>query len=192
MKFKHLLATTASASLLLFLPNVQAHDADVWQNRVSLILGQKKLDDNDFADDSHGAFGIMADFKRKSWPVSIAVDLLAAGQDSKEDGRTLEEVTGGLHLGIRKYWMLGQHFEPFLGGGINLAVAERQRLIDDYVVSQDDEDVGVWLAAGVNWRLDKNFVVGLQARYTEAEAELFNSQLDTGGVYSLLSVGYQF
>lgn len=193
MNFKNLLLIAATTSLCSILPAGSAFADDAWQNRVSVLVGQKKLDQDDFSDDTQGTFGIMADIKRSEWPVSIALDLIAAGQETNVDGRELSEVTGGFHIGVRKYWQLeNQYLEPFVGGGVNLAVAEQERLENNRVITEDDTDVGYWLAAGMNIRLDKHFVIGAQIRYSDAEAELFNTQLDTGGVYSLLSVGYAF
>ncbi|WP_448248399.1 outer membrane beta-barrel protein [Thalassotalea agariperforans] len=177
--------------LLAVIPNKLALAEEHWENRISILLGKKHLDKDDFVDNKHPAFGINLDIKRKSWPVSIAVDLMSSGEEIKSEHRKIERVTGGLHLGIRKYWLFN-NIEPYVGGGINLAVAERKKIINNQIEKQDDDDTGYWLATGVNWKFDNQIFIGAEVRYSDAEVTLFDSKINTGGLYSVFKVGYLF
>lgn len=192
MKLTKIFIITFTSTLLMLLPNVSAIASDNWDNRVSLLVGQKKLNKGDFEEQHQGAVGILFDLKRKNWPVSIAIDLMASGNENSEAGKKLEDVTGGLHLGMRKYWLLSNDIEPYIGAGINLAIAEQQRLVNGKVETQDDNDTGYWLATGINWKFDSHFMAGIQMRYSEADAKLFDSNLKTGGLYSMFSMSYLF
>ena len=178
--------------LLIILLNTQANAEDNWHNKVSVLLGQKHLDKDYFEDNSHSAFGLSFDIQKKNWPVSVAIDLIGAGKEQTVNHQKIEKVTGGLHLGIRKYWLLNDNIEPYLGGGMNLAVVERKKIINDVIEKQDDDDIGYWLATGINWRIDNHFIIGAEIRYSDAEVTLFDSTINTGGIYSMLSFGYQF
>ncbi|WP_191602416.1 outer membrane beta-barrel protein [Marinomonas algicola] len=179
-------------TLLTLLPTAHVMAEDNWTNRFSLLFGQKHLDKDDYEDNTHSAFGLSTDIQNKSWPVSIAIDLLAAGKKTDNKQGEVTKVTGGLHLGVRKYWLLNENIEPYLGTGLTLSGAERKVVKNDITEKQDDDDLGYWLSTGVNWKFKNNFMLGAQIRYSDSEATLFNSKVDTGGIYSMMTVGYQF
>jgi opacity protein-like surface antigen len=178
--------------IVSFLTNRSALAGEEWQNRATLYFGQKHLDKGDFEDKTHGAFGISFDLKRKNWPVSIAMDFMAAGKKIEGEQVNIERVTGGLHLGARKYWMINENLEPYLGGGINFAGAERERIQGSTTVTYSDRDIGYWLATGINWKFKNRLTLGAEVRYGKANVNLDNIDVNIGGVYSVLSVGYHF
>lgn len=183
---------TIAFTLLTLLAAPQVMAEDNWNNRFNLLLGQKHLDKDDFEDTSHGALGLSFDIQHKTWPVSIAIDLMTAGKETKIGDEKIEKVTGGLHLGVRKYWQLNENLEPYLGVGLNFSAAEHKEIVGNVTEKQDDDDVGYWVAAGVNWTFDESFNVGAQVRYSDAEVTLFDSTINTGGVYTMMTFGYNF
>lgn len=183
---------TIAFTLLTLLAAPQVMAEDNWNNRFNLLLGQKHLDKDDFEDTSHGALGLSFDIQHKTWPVSIAIDLMTAGKETKIGDEKIEKVTGGLHLGVRKYWQLNENLEPYLGAGLNFSAAEHKEIVGNVTEKQDDDDVGYWVAAGVNWTFDESFNVGAQVRYSDAEVTLFDSTINTGGVYTMMTFGYNF
>ena len=62
----------------------------------------------------------------------------------------------------------------------------------DSIGKQDDDGIAYWVSTGISWKFDNNIVVGADIRYSDAKAELFNSAIKTSGVYSMVTVGYQF
>ena len=72
---------------MLFFINANANE---WTGNVNFFLGQKTLDEDDWAPlDKQGEFGVLVDFKQQNWPVSIAIDFLGSADDGT-DSRRLE------------------------------------------------------------------------------------------------------
>lgn len=188
MNFRKLIATSVTTSLFVILPNSFVHADDSWSNRVSILFGQKHLQKDIFDEKKHSAFGIGFDIKKQDWPVSIVIDLIGSG---KEINNGSDVATGELHLGIRKHWLFN-NIEPYIGGGANFSVTEITNLSGDNIGKQDDDEIAYWVSTGINWKFDNNIVVGADIRYSDAKAELFSSTINTSGVYSMVTVGYQF
>ena len=121
--------TSTALSALLFIAAPAAHaddtQADGWTGNVSGYVGYKSVDDKDWPElDSQGSVGVISDFGKQSWPVSIAADLLFDGT-VHESG--VNEDTGGtmeIHLGARKIFTLqNSSFRPYVGGGVALVSA---------------------------------------------------------------------
>ena len=71
------------SSLSLSFAQTVIAEEQFWENRIGVSLGQKHLDADSFEDDRHPAFGLSADLKMKSWPVSLAIDLMSSGDEKK-------------------------------------------------------------------------------------------------------------
>ena len=141
-------AISALILLALSAPVAQASD---WTGNVSGVLGQKTLDDKDWPrHDEHGSIGVMADFKKKSWPVSIAVDFFGSGDEDENGNVEYKGYTSDIHLGARKVFdFSGSSVKPYIGGGLALIYAEETN--KDGVVSRtdDDDSTGYWFGTGV-------------------------------------------
>ncbi len=191
--------TVAISSLLLCsLSIVQADETlkgNKFSGNVSGYLGQKSLDDKDWSKlDQQGSLGVIFDFKKESWPVSIAVDLIISG-DTEENG-SLEDLGGSLetHLGVRKIFEFSDSsFKPYIGGGIAIVGATMEHLNNDITTSKsDDTDTGYWVGTGMYYAVDKSFTIGADVRYSDAEVTLFGVDRKAGGVYTGLTVGYHW
>ena len=197
MKRNHMNTTLLTSALLLAgaLTTTQAI-ADEWDGNINLLLGQKSLDSDDWGDnDSQNAFGIQFDFARSEWPVHLVVDLYGAGETEGSGDDKVEDVTGGLHLGVRKYWAVGSSgFTPFVGGGLALLTAESTTGSgDDKETVEDDEGaLGYWVGGGAKWVLGEHLNIGGEVRYSQAEVDLDGTELEAGGVYAGLLAGYHW
>ena len=197
MKRNHMNTTLLTSALLLAgaLTTTQAI-ADEWDGNINLLLGQKSLDSDDWGDnDSQKAFGIQFDFARSEWPVHLVVDLYGAGETEGNGDDKVEDVTGGLHLGVRKYWTVGSSsFTPFVGGGLALVTAESTTGSgDDKETVEDDEGgLGYWVGGGAKWVLGEHLNIGGEVRYSQAEVDLDGTELEAGGVYAGLLAGYHW
>lgn len=169
--------------------------AEGWDGNINLMLGQKSLDSDWGENDTQKAFGIQFDFARSEWPVSLVVDLYGGGESNGSGADKVEDVTGGLHLGVRKYWTVGSAgFTPFLGGGLALLTAESTiGTGDDKETIEDDEGaVGYWVGGGAKWIIGEHLNIGGEVRYSQAEVELDGTDLEAGGVYAGLLAGYHW
>ena len=189
-------STALSTLLFMAMPVAYADDtqADGWTGNVSGYLGHKSVDDNDWPNlDSQASVGVISDFGKQSWPVSIAADLLFAGT-VHESG--VNEDTGGtmeIHLGARKIFTLqNSSFRPYLGGGVALVSAMLENENAGVAVEDDDTAVGAWVGAGTYYAVTPSFNIGVDVRYSKAEVTLFDKEREAGGLNAGITAGYHW
>jgi len=140
-------------------------------------------------------FGLMTSIGDADWPVEIAVDFLFAFSSGEEevvvedplgnDQARIEIEAGTIetHVGVRKWWDSGPR-SIFLGGGLGIFLAERTETDrDDVSLNVEDEAFGLWVDCGMTWRVASKWSVGLELRYSHAQVDLFDDDLDAGGVH---------
>ena len=64
--------------------------------------------------------------------------------------------------------------------------------VNNTTMKQDGRDVGSWLGAGMYYEINPKFVLGFDVRYSHGEVILFNKERDAGGIFTLVTGGYQF
>jgi opacity protein-like surface antigen len=190
--------TSTAVSTLLFMAMPDAHadntQTDSWTGNVSGYAGHKSVDDEDWPNlDSQTSVGVISDFRKQSWPVSIAADLIFSA-DVHESG--VEEDTGGTaeaHLGARKIFALdNSSFRPYVGGGIALVTALLENDNAGVTVDDDDRAVGAWVGAGTYYAVTPGFNLGLDVRYSKAEVTLFDKEREAGGLNAGITAGYHW
>ena len=176
--------------LMLFFINANANE---WTGNVNFFLGQKTLEENDWAPvDKQAEFGVLVDFKQQNWPVSIALDFLGSTDEATESGVNLEGTTSEFDVGVRKIWeVAGSSIRPYVGGGIAFINAEI-KATGFNTVSQDDNGTGIWLNGGVYWTLGQHFNLGLDLRYSQADVTLFDVEGKAGGTHAGIILGYHW
>lgn len=185
---KHTSLSLIAAGLALALS--QPAVASDWSGNARLSLGAKQVDDKDWRDDRQDAMAIAVDFQRKDWPLAIAIDFVGAGSEQGSGASRVEEVSGGLHLGVRKYWQIEDCvLRPHLGGGLALLAAERRLGSGAGERKDDDKGTGAWIGGGVDIALAEHLTLGAELRYSQAEVSLFGADVEAGGLYSGLSLG---
>ena len=189
-------STALSTLLFMAMPAAYADDtqADGWTGNVSGYLGHKSVDNNDWPNlDSQASVGVISDFGKQSWPVSIAADLLFAGT-VHESG--VNEDTGGtmeIHLGARKIFTLEHSsFRPYVGGGAALVSAMLENKNAGVAVEDDDTAVGAWVGAGTYYAVTPSFNIGVDVRYSKAEVTLFDKEREAGGLNAGITAGYHW
>ena len=179
--------------LILMLFVVVNANANEWTGNLNFFLGQKTLDKDDWAPvEDHGEFGILLDFKPKSWPISIAIDILGSASEETLAGVVYKGTTSEFDVGVRKIWETGGPIRPFIGGGIASIAAEFEVSNGYFLLSDDDTSTGIWINGGVYWTLGKHFNLGLEARYSKAEVKLFGVDGEAGGSHVGLLLGYHW
>jgi hypothetical protein len=152
---------------------------------VNLLLGKKFLDDDLWDDtelDEQDSLGLMFDINPAAWPVSIAVDLLRSEDEGAYD---VDGETQEIDLGVRWYSNpLSQIIRFYAGGGLGLIEAE--------IEGDDDDAVGLWLNGGIVFTIVKHVNLGLDLRYSMAEVELYDEDVDAGGLTTSLLAGFHF
>lgn len=174
----------------------------VWTGNVNGFLGAKILDEDDWAPvDEHIEAGVLIDFRQKSWPISIAIDLLSSYDEEDVSiavlnfgtfDANLEGNTTELNFGVRKIWDNFSIVRPFIGGGIAFINAEVKGTALGVSVSDDDTGVGVWFDGGVYFNLTEHFNLGWDVRWSKAEVTLFNIDGEAGGWHLGMLIGYHW
>lgn len=171
--------------------------AEGLNNNVRLFTGEKQLDKDDWQSmESQGEFGLLMDFKKQEWPISIALDLFVSASDSYADDLINERgYTSEIHLGARKIWDLqAVDIHPYIGGGIAFIGAGFELRESQGEIKEDDSDssIGTWLGAGAYWNITSSFNVGLDVRYSFSEVTIFDKDIEVGGMHAGLTVGFSF
>ena len=167
--------------------------ADGWTGNINFFLGAKVLDEDDWEPvDEQAEIGFLLDFKGKSWPVSIAVDLLGSYAEDDVYGVDIEGSTAELCFGVRKIWDSFEHVRPFIGGGIAFIWAEVEGERWGFSVSDDDTATGYWIGGGVYWTLAEHFNIGFDVRWSKAEVTLFDVDGEAGGSHVGFLLGYHW
>ena len=179
-----------AVALVLFFVSA---NANAWTGNVNAFLGQKTLDEDDWAPlDKQAEFGVLVDFKQQDWPVSIAFDYLGTYDEATEFGVNVEGTTSEFDVGVRKIWEVsGSSIRPYVGGGLAFVNAEFKRTTFP-TVSDDDNGTGIWLNGGVYWTLGQHFNLGLDLRYSQADVTLFGVEGEAGGTHAGVILGYHW
>ncbi|MBU2489550.1 MAG: porin family protein [Proteobacteria bacterium] len=188
--------------VLLVLGAVPAANAGDWTGNVNVLLGSKAMEEKDWEPlDEQAEFAIRVDFRKKEWPVNLAVDLV--GSYAEDDGyylfpgvgpawANLELSTAEWNLGLRKIWENFPHVRPFLGGGLAIIRAKTEVSALGVSVDRDDTGVGYFLDGGVFWTLSEHFNLGVDLRYSWAEVSWDNWEGNAGGGHAGIMAGYHW
>lgn len=179
-------------------------DADGWGESKKEYEGDYSIDLEFFSDIfwdiysdawSEVSMGIRGDFKPVSWPVYISVGTTISGAARNavaiftDDDR--QEITVyEYQLGIQKYFNEGHMFQPYIGGGINVADAEIRDIVNDREFDSDnDRAVGIGVGTGFVVELGSHFDLGLDVRYSEADLTLYGVENNIEGVNTSIRIG---
>lgn len=182
-----------AALLILPLHNAQASD---WSGNIGGFIGSKKLQDNAWAQhDKQKTIGVISDFRKTNWPVSIAVNLSGSGHEEKVDGQKDESLNGELQIGLRKVFEReGSPFKPYFGGGISRVKSEIKLTGQPGQGSESEKDsgIGYWLGVGSYYEMSDHFQLGVDLSYSKAKVDLSGIERNTGGLQTVFTVGYHW
>ena len=189
-------STVLSTLLFMAAPAAYADDSQTngWTGNVSAYLGHKSVDNDDWPNlDSQASVGVISDFRKQSWPVSIAADLIFSA--TVHESGVIEDTGGTVetHLGARKIFTLeNSSFRPYVGGGVALVNAILENENAGVTVDDDDRAVGAWFGAGTYYAVTPSFNIGLDVRYSKAEVTLFDKEREAGGLNAGITAGYHW
>ena len=171
------------ACFLLSIPSSAICDS--WTGNINAFLGTKQLDKDDWEPlEEQSEFGVMVDFKKTNWPVSIAIDFLTSSDDATINGIDIEGKTTEFAFGIRKIINTSSNLKLFIGGGLANISAELSAQYPWDKTSDDDSAIGFWLGVGTYWTFAKHFNLGLHFRYSDAEVTMFNYTGEACGTHT--------
>lgn len=173
---------------------------------ISVFFGQKELNNGDWGVGSYlGAglpldrqdeFGILTNFGVPNSSLNVAVDLLGSSSESNFDsaygpGRNTTS-TSELDVGVRQLFdIVGTALHPYIGGGLAFVSANYEDRFYYYYASDTDNDsgLGYWVNGGIYWSLEP-FLIGFDARYSQADVILLGQSVDAGGFHGGLTLGF--
>lgn len=181
-------------------PETKVSAEDNWTGHISYVLGYKRVGSEWSPANDHVEFGILdLDFRRMSWPVSLAAQLLLSYTGGVPDG--LAGNNSGsyeFNFGLRKVWDTDGRISPFLGGGPSVIGASNSEFTKfsnhDNANVQDNNStaLGFWLNAGSYVHVTESFDVGLMAQFSWGEIRLGGKNLNAGGLHLLSMLGYHW
>lgn len=200
MKISLSLRIAVLFSVLLSLAAASRSDAAEeknWTGNLNMFLGGKRLEKDDWEPvDKQAEFGAQVDFRKRNWPLNIAIDLLGAiGEERVPFGSgniKVESRTSELNLGIRKIWDGAPHVRPFLGGGFSFARASLRFSPSGTPIEVSGDGTGVWLGGGVFWTLGESFNIGFELKSSSAKVSIAGVEVAAGGRHFGLLLGYHW
>lgn len=171
-----------------------------WTGHISYVFGYKRTGGGWSPANDHVEFGIFdLDFRRKSWPVSLAAQFLFSYSGDVPDGLTGNNSgTYELNLGLRKVWDAEGRIRPFLGAGPSLIGASNSTFISfnnresANAQHHNSATLGFWANAGTYVHITESFHTGLMAQYSWGEIRLGGKDLNAGGLHLLGMLGYRW
>lgn len=174
------------------------------RTHVSYAVGYKRLESGWKPANDHVQFGMLdVDHRPPGWPVSLVGKVLlsyAADIPDVDDAVGDYSGTYELDLGVRKIFDR-YSLQPFVEGGIGVVGAQ----ISDwygghhrhggYSYHEDsDHAFGYWVGSGVFYKRTSSPVLfGLSVHYSfDMEVDLFDRDLEAGGLSVLLLIGGRF
>jgi hypothetical protein len=169
-----------------------------YNGNLNLFVGQKWLNQGDWAPvDQQRQIGLMLAFGEERAAVHFSIDVMT----SKDDSGVTSPTIGGpvrassaeFAIGVRKVWGNGVT-RPHLGAGANVIRVTAELSGPAGLVTSEDRGYGVWLDAGVSFRLAGHLNLGIEARYCAANVDLESTlgvrDTSAGGIQLGLLVGY--
>jgi len=184
--------TIAVLSLIL---TTTCFSVEASTSRISGFLGTKKLDDNPWKPfNEQLELGAMLDIRPDSWPVSIATGVYwsADAHDEQNSNQSYTENNGTtteLLLGLRRTLdFYGTNLHPYYAAGLAYISGEKK----DFGQTQKDSALGYWVGTGVYWTFTQHFDIGIEGRYSKAEAEFSGKDVELGGTHLGFTLGYSW
>jgi hypothetical protein len=166
-----------------------------WTGHLNYIFGYKKLSNDWEPTEDQIEFGLVdLDLRRVNWHVSIVGQLLLTyASDIPDEPGFRGDYSGTyeFNVGVRKVWGDLPRFHPFLGGGFSILGGSTTEDLGDlwYYQEENDSGFGYWVGAGFYWVLTEQLHTGINAQYTWGEIELFDKDLNAGGIHLNIIIG---
>ena len=181
----------AAASLIAAPTTSRA--AKLTESNLSLFLGQKKLDNQDWDPvDGHTEWGFIADLGRKDSVVNLVASFVMSEDNATRNGSDFTGETWELGLGLRKVFRRAPDIAPYVEAGVAFMDATLEQQSSSSGGSRSDNAFGVWAGAGAHFAVGERLTVGVNTRYTSASATLLGQEREVGGIHFGVTAGIGF
>ncbi len=165
-------------------------------------LGSKSLDDDDWGpNDDQLAMGASLDFSKGTWPINMVIEGITSGDSNDTAGIDVTSHVTELAVGVRKYWDVAPAVSFYGGGGPALLIGSIELSgsalnSSDVLVNVDDEDsgtgLGLWIGGGAVFHITPKINLGVNIRQSFGEVEIFDTDLEAGGLLINALAGVRF
>lgn len=173
MKLALCLVLASLASCAAVSQTVPPRDPTIHRdNRVSIYLGQRNLDEDDWEPvDEQATLGFEYAYEPYGSTVGFEVGIMGSSDDDEIGATDVEGRTGEIYAGVKKTF--GEDVvRPYVGGGLAFMSAEGEiGPLDD-----DDSSAAFYFHLGLAFAISESFFLGLDVR------GLAGSDLELGGI----------
>ncbi len=174
-----------------YLARIRERQDQNWSGNLGIFGGINKL----LADEWSGAqfqpnVGVMFDIGKRGWLANIAIDYKFSSEEGTFRGQNVEGELTELDIGARFHIDDPTiNWKSYFGAGI--AFIEDELSIDG--VSDSGSETGFWLNAGLYYRWQNQWNIGVDLRYSAVIDDIEDNKLLTPDHYAYgLMVGYHW
>ncbi len=164
-----------------------------WTGNLNLLIGRKSLG-GDWRDELEQLtnVGLMMDFRKKTWPVSLVFDWTIGTTDYEASDSNGSLLIREFDIGVRKYLVSDEGAFFYLGGGLAFASADLEIRVPGESFSESESETGLWGGIGGGFTINKacNLFVDLRASTPEYEDEY--ATLPFGGTSMHVGIGFHW
>ena len=188
------LALAAASAAFLWSGSAEAR----YNGNLNLFVGQKWMTQSQWGPvDDQPELGLMLAFGEERVSVHFAVDAYYSRKEIENPNPSIDSrikaTSGEVTIGIRKVWDLGVT-RPYLGGGASIVTVRQDFDGPSGPVSFDGRGYGAYVQVGVFWRLAGHLNLGIETRYSKADADVGTvtnaRDVDAGGFHAGVLIGY--
>jgi hypothetical protein len=188
-------ACAAAAAVLVAWPSDAAAR---YVGNLNLFAGQKWLNTGDWEPaDQQPELGLMLAFGEERSSVHFSIDAFYSKDDESGSVPPTDSIVSAwskeFSIGVRKVWDRSVT-RPQIGAGATVISVHEDRDGPSGPVSNQAHNYGVWVDAGISWRLARHLNLGIDARYSGARVALGEGlarrDVLAGGVHLGLLLGY--
>jgi hypothetical protein len=129
----------------------------------NFVLGGRSMtDDTHWRPwESQDLFGVTVDFGPEKWPIQLEAGVQTSSKTKSFFGNDVTGEVDEVFFGVNKTWTMGTgKMHPYVGGGL----ASVNGSFDSQGRKVDDNSGGVYVHAGIYWRMGRRFNLGFDLR----------------------------
>lgn len=140
-------------------------DAEDWDWNYNIFYGRRSAREADWTPyRSYAEVGLEASWGKSDQPLLFATDVYVSRSHEREHGFRIESATRDLSLGFRRFWTFKKRFHPNVGAGLTYLQASIETQNKRRTLYERDSTYGLWIGAGLSYRLGAQINLGLAAR----------------------------